>query len=367
MGVKPADKIAAEPGARAIFMPGGRFLRPGETLVQHDLARTLARIAEEGARVFYDGEIAEAIGRDFETGGGLFTTDDLRWATPVVETPLRGSYRDYTLLTDEPPGLGLILLEILQVLEAVDLRSLGWNSPAYLDLVARTMQFAFADAARVLGASASEDPRQLLAPSHTDAVRARVQAGEFAHGSAPAPAAGTTHLAAVDRDRNAVSWVHSSGSGSGVVTPGLGFMHNDHMIMFDPGPGRPGSLAPRTVPVHGGGPVIILREGRPWLAIGSPAGALKTTAIAQVLLSMVEFGLPLQAAVSAPRIHTQHEARVVMVEPSFPSGLGKALAQRGHRVVVSDYTARISAIMVSSDGSLTGGADPRGGGGLEWC
>jgi gamma-glutamyltranspeptidase/glutathione hydrolase len=367
MGVRPADKIAAEPEARAIFMPGGRFLRPGETLIQRDLARTLIRIAESGAQVFYDGEIAQMIGRDFEAHGGLFTTDDLRWAAPVVETPLRGTYRDYTLLTDRPPGLGLILLEILRVLEEIDLRSLGWNSSAYLDVVARAMQFAFADAARVLGASTSQDALQLLAPAHTDAVRTRVRAGEFAHGPAPAPSNGTTHLAAVDRDRNAVSWVHSSGSGSGVVTPGLGFMHNDHMIMFDPRPGRPGSLAPRTVPVHGGGPVIILRGDRPWLAIGSPAGALKTTAITQVLLSVVEFGLPLQAAVSAPRIHTQHEAGVVMVEPNFPSGLSKALARRGHRIVVSDYTARISAIMVAPDGTLGGGADPRGGGGLEWC
>jgi gamma-glutamyltranspeptidase/glutathione hydrolase len=193
-----------------------------------------------------------------------------------------------------------------------------------------------------------------------------VAAGEFPRAGSPAPPAGTTHLAIVDGDHNAVSWVHSSGTGSGVVTPGLGFVHNDHMIMFDPRPGRPGSIAPRAVPVHGGGPVIIEKDGRPFMAIGSPAGALKTTAIAQVLLGITEFGLPVQAAISAPRIHTQQEPAVIMVEPSFPSGLARALQRMGHRMVVSDYTARVSAIMIAETGDLIGGADPRGGGGLEW-
>jgi gamma-glutamyltranspeptidase/glutathione hydrolase len=182
-----------------------------------------------------------------------------------------------------------------------------------------------------------------------------------------APAAGTTHLAVVDQARNVVSWVHSSGNGSGVVTPGLGFVHNDHMVLFNPRPGRPDSIAPRAVPVHGGGPVIMMRGERPFMAIGSPAGALKTTAIAQVLLGVVEFGLPVQAAISSPRIHTQHEAGVVMVEPSFPSGLRNALERRGHRIIVSDYTARVSAVMITDAGVLVGGTDPRGGGGLEWC
>lgn len=367
MGVQPAKKIAAEREARAIFMPHGRLLRVGETLVQRDLARTLGRIAADGARVFYDGEIAEAIGRDFEAHRGLFTTEDLRWAQPVIETPLQGRYRDFAILTDQPPGLGLILLEIMQVLEGLDLRSLGWNSPAYLDVVARTMQYAFADAAQVLGNDTLENAAALLNPTHVAAVRTRVLAGELQHPTSGAPGDGTTHLAVVDSDRNMISWVHSSGSGSGVVTPGLGFVHNDHMIMFDPRPGRPGSIAPRSVPVHGGGPVVVLRNGRPFMAIGSPAGALKTTAIAQVVLSVIEFGLPLQAAISAPRIHTQHEAGLIMLEPSFPSGLRKALQRLGHRIVISDYTARVSAIMLLSDDTLAGGTDPRGGGGLEWC
>jgi len=367
MGVQPSDKIEAEPGARAIFMPEGRLLRVGERLVQRDLARTLERVACDGARVFYDGEIGEQIGRDFEAHGGLFTTDDLRAAAPTLGTPTSARYRDCTFVTDAPPGLGVILLLIMQVLDGIDVRSLGWNSPVYLDVVARTMQWALAEAAGVLTAGSPNGAAALLDPARVASVRDRVARGEFSAASGAAPAReGTTHLAIVDRARNAVSWVHSSGSGSGVVTPGLGFVHNDHMIMFDPHPGRLASLAPRTVPVHGGGPVIILRSGRPWMAIGSPAGALKTTALTQVLLGVLEFGLPLQAAISSPRIHTQHESRTVMVESNFPSGLARALGRLGHRVVVSDYRARVSAVMLSQDGDLVGGADPRGGGGLEW-
>lgn len=365
-GVRIADKLAANPEARQIFLRDGRVWQVGERLVQADLARTLECIATEGGRVFYDGDIAEAIGRDFEAHGGLVTTEDVRWAAPAVEAPVAGQYRNLEILTDSPPSLGVVLLEILGILDGIDLKALGWNTPPYLDLVARAMQFAFADAAAALAADPTGAAARLLDTAHVAAVRARVIAGEASRPAPPLPSTGTTHLAVVDADRNAVSAVHSSGSGSGVVTPGLGFVHNDHMIMFDPRPGRPDSIAPRKVPVHGGGPVIVTRGGRPWMSIGSPAGALKTTAIAQVLLGVVEFGLPLQAAVSAPRIHTQHEAGVVMLEPSFPSGLRRALERAGHGIVISDYTARISAILVT-DGGLTGGADPRGGGGLEWC
>ena len=367
MGVRPAEKIAAEPLAREIFMPDGRLLRVGERLIQRDLARTLERVGHEGARVFYDGEIGAQIGRDFEAHGGLFTTEDLRWAAPTLERPTSALYRGVTLVTDAPPGLGVILLLIMQVCEQLDLRALGWNSPAYFDVVARTMQWAFAEAATVLRTGSSDGAAALLTSARIAAVRDAVLSGAFPQpGAGAASGEGTTHLAVIDRTGNAVSWVHSSGSGSGVVTSGLGFVHNDHMIMFDPRPGRPASLAPRAVPVHGGGPVILLRDDRPFMAIGSPAGALKTTAITQVLLGVLEFGLPLQAAISAPRIHTQHEAGVVMVESSFPSGIARALGRLGHRIVVSDYTARVSAVMVGKNRDLVGGADPRGGGGLEW-
>jgi gamma-glutamyltranspeptidase/glutathione hydrolase len=191
-----------------------------------------------------------------------------------------------------------------------------------------------------------------------------VLAGESPRPHAAVAGDGTTHLAVVDADRTVMSWVHSSGSGSGVVTPGLGFVHNNHMLMFDPRPGRPQSLAPRKIPVHGGGPVIVERDARPVMAIGSPAGGLKTTAITQVLLNVFEFDIPLQAAISAPRVHAQPEG-VVMVEPSFPSGLRRALERAGHRIVISDYAARVSAIELVGD-DLVGGTDPRGGGGLEW-
>jgi gamma-glutamyltranspeptidase/glutathione hydrolase len=363
MGAHPADKIAANQEARAIFMPNGRLLTVGETLVQLDLARTLARIAAEGAAVFYDGEIGAIMGADFEANGGLVTLDDLRWTRPWIDPPGRGRYRGLELLTDDPPGLGVILLLIMRILEGMDLQSLEWNTPACVELASRTMQFAFADTGDLVaqGRSATE----VLEPSRIDGLRARIKNGEFPNGVAAPPGSGTTHLAVIDRDHNVASWVHSSGSGSGVVTPGLGFVHNDHMIMFDPHPGRPSSLAPRTVPVHGGGPVIVLKDGRPLMAIGSPAGALKTTAITQVLLGVLEFGLPLQAAISSPRVHTQQPG-VIMVEPSYPSGLARALAVMGHRIVISDYTARVSAVMVTEDGDLVGGADPRGGGGLEW-
>jgi gamma-glutamyltranspeptidase/glutathione hydrolase len=363
-GLGIPEKIEDDPEARKIFMPNGRLLKLGERLVQRDLARTLDRIAEDGAQIFYEGEIGEAMMKDFGARGGLFTSDDLRACNASVLPPLRSAYRDWTVVTDGPPTLGVVQLQIMRVLEGIDLRRLGWNTPEYLDLVVRTMQFAFVDAAEVLGSDAPDPAGVLLDPARIAARRERVQAGDSPRARAVAGRDGTTHLAVVDSDRNVMSWVHSSGSGSGSVTPGLGFVHNNHMLMFDTRTGGPQSIAPRKVPVHGGGPVIVERDGRPVLAIGSPAGGLKTTAITQVLLNMFEFGIPLQAAISAPRVHTQPEG-VVMVEPSFPSGLRRALERAGHRIVVSEYTARVSAIELVN-GDLVGGADPRGGGGLEW-
>jgi gamma-glutamyltranspeptidase/glutathione hydrolase len=175
----------------------------------------------------------------------------------------------------------------------------------------------------------------------------------------------TTHVSAMDADGNAAAITHSIGMSSGVVHPGLGFQQNCHMVMFDPVPGRRNSIAPGKRPITGGGPVLFMREGRPYLVIGSPAGARKVTAIVQALLNIEDFGMDLSAAVAAERIHVENEPMTVMVEPHFDPRALLGLARLGHRIEFEWYTARLAGVMRDpASGTLTGGSDPRGDRGL---
>ena len=134
--------------------------------------------------------------------------------------------------------------------------------------------------------------------------------------------------------------------------------------MFDPIPGRRNSIAPWKRPVTGGGPTLFLKNGQVFLLIGSPAGARKVTALIQALLNVLDFGMPLQAAVSVDRVHTEDEPRTVVVEPHFPPEPLLGLARLGHRIRFDWYTARLAAVLRHPDGRLEGGTDPRGDRGL---
>jgi len=152
---------------------------------------------------------------------------------------------------------------------------------------------------------------------------------------------------------------------SGVVTPGLGFQYNNDMDAFDPLPGRNNSIAAGKMPVNGGAPSILLKDGQVAMVIGSPAGALKLTAEMQAIVNVIDFGMGMQEAVSALRIHSEDEKRAIVVEPSFPAELAADLEALGNTIRRDRYTARLSAIWRDpGTGRLEGGADPRGGGGL---
>jgi gamma-glutamyltranspeptidase/glutathione hydrolase len=175
----------------------------------------------------------------------------------------------------------------------------------------------------------------------------------------------TTHVSSMDAAGNAAAITHSIGMSSGVVHPGLGFQQNCHMVMFDPVPGRRNSIAPGKRPITGGGPVLFMREDRPYLVIGSPAGARKVTAIVQALLNVEDFGMDLPAAVAAERIHAENEPMTVIVEPHFDPEALLGLARLGYRIDFEWYTARLAGVLRDpTSGTLTGASDPRGDRGL---
>jgi gamma-glutamyltranspeptidase/glutathione hydrolase len=174
----------------------------------------------------------------------------------------------------------------------------------------------------------------------------------------------TTHVSVLDAAGNAAAITHSLGMSSGVVTEGLGFQHNCHMVMFDPTPGSRNAIAPWKRPITGGGPTLFMHDGEVRLVIGSPAGALKATGLIQALLNVEDFGMPLQQAVSVDRIHVEDEPSTVIVEPHFEPRALEGLAAMGHKIRFDWYTARLAGVLKTETGELEGGTDPRGDRGL---
>ena len=356
---------------RQIYLhPDGSVYRIGEQLVQTDYGRTLERIASNGPDEFYEGETAHRMADDFQRNGGLITLADLSAYRAEALEPLQATFRDLDLLTEPAPTVGPVTVEILNIVEGWDLSALGWNSPAYLDRLERAMNAAFIDRLTLLGDPdfADVDQDRLVSKDYAAEIRESIDRAI----SAPSPlAAGpghrdeTTHVSAMDAAGNAAAITHSLGMSSGVVHPGLGFQENCHMVMFDPVPGHRNSIAPGKRPITGGGPVLFMRDGSPYLVIGSPAGARKVTAIVQALLNIEDFGMDLPAAVAAARIHAENEPMTVMVEPHFDPQALLGLARLGHRIDFEWYTARLAGVMRDPvSGTLTGGSDPRGDRGL---
>lgn len=364
------------PACRSIYLhPDGRVYEIGETLVQTDYARTLERIAEQGPDEFYEGETAHLMVADFQQHGGLLGAEDLRRFRADVDDPISSSFRGLQVLTESAPSVGVVTLEILNIIEPWNLAAMGWNSSEYLDRLVRAMHVAFRDRMTVLGdPEFVEVPQErLLSADYAASLRRAVELGRELvdyEGIQELPAAGsgqvdeTTHVSVVDRAGNAAAVTHSLGMSSGVVNPGLGFQHNCHMSMFDPSPSRRNSIAPWKRPITGGGPVLFLKNGHVFLLIGSPAGARKVTALVQALLNVLDFDMPLQQAVSVDRVHTEDEPRTVVVEPHFPPEPLLGLARLGHRIRFDWYTARLAAVLQRADGTLEGGTDPRGDRGL---
>lgn len=361
----PRLTLTATSACEAIYLRNGEVYRPGDRLVQVDYGRTLQAITRHGPEAFYDGEIAEAMSRDVEQHEGLFSAEDLRRYQPLIGEPLRGSFKGYEILSDPPPGSGTLLIEILNVLDGVDLRHLGLNTVRYFDVLARVFRRVFEDRATYMA-----DPRFVNVPvnmltsrSYADQVRKDVLEAPLASGADGGGHEGTTHVSVMDGEGNAAAITHTVCDASGVVVPGLGFMLNNDMSAFDPRPGRRNSIAAGKSPVNGGAPTLLMKDGRAVLAIGSPAGPRKVTAVTQALVNMTVFGMRLDEALAADRIHQQ--VGPLTVDPEFPSETIRGLERMGHQVEVSGYTARVAAVSrEAGTDRLTGATDRWGGKGL---
>lgn len=351
------------PGRRIYFHPSGALYRPGQRVRNPDLARTLRRIADKGADVFYTGEIAEEIAADMARHGGLITYEDLRGYATTRTDPLWGAYRGRRVATNRPPGGGVMLLEMLHVLEGFDLAGLGHNTPAYIRVVAEAMRRATIDKDAHVGDPAFVDvPLDRLldrgyAARLADEIRRGVRARVPRLGGAPPPP-NTTHVCAVDAEGNAASMTHSLGMPSGVITEGLGFMYNGCMGVFDPRPGRAGSIAPGKSRFSAMCPSIVFQGDAPDIVIGAPGGAHIAIGVLQVLLNAIDFGMPIAEAVAAPRFSATSD--VIDVSNRIPTFVTRELEAMGNAVARShlSYAFASPHALAREGGRWRGGADP---------
>jgi gamma-glutamyltranspeptidase/glutathione hydrolase len=358
------------PATRKIYTGSdGHPYAVGELLRNPDMGRTYRRIARDGAEDFYSGEIAARIVNDMAEHGGLITLDDLAACAPEDNPPLWGNYRGYRIATNNPPGGGIQLIEMLNILESFDLRAMGHNSPEYIRIVAEAMKIATADKDAKVG-----DPRFVRVPieeltSKDYAVRCadRIRRGEKTHvprfNRGGAESKHTTQVCVVDTDGNAVTMTHTLGQPSGVVTDGLGFMYNGAMAVFDPRPGHAGSLEPGKARFSALSPTIVFGSGEePFLVLGAPGATYITMGNLQVMLNVIEFGMDAQQAVSAPRFAAVSDT--IEVSNRIFHATERALQAQGYatlRHAQSYQFAWVHAIRCV-DGRLDGGADPATGG-----
>lgn len=361
--VDVAERLALSKTGREIYFRGdGTVKKIGERVENPDLATTLERIARHGAEIFYEGEIAEEIDADMKANGGLLSIDDLKGYRTVRTEPLRGSYRGFDIATNHPPGGGVMLLEMLNILENFDLQGMGHNSTEYIRTVCEAMKAATSDKDNHVGDPAFFDVplKRLTSKDYAADIAAAIKAGQRMQvvrlNTPETP--DTTHVAVVDKDGNCVTMTHSLGMPSGVITDGLGFMYNGCMGVFDPRPGRAGSIAPGKSRFSSLCPTIAFKEGSPRVVLGAPGGTQIAMGVLQALLNVLDFDMSMSDAVSMPRFSSTSDAIDIMNR--IPDYVVEPLRDQGYEVIRSALTFGIAAVhgIRIDGGRLSGGADP---------
>jgi gamma-glutamyltranspeptidase/glutathione hydrolase len=371
------------PSAR-MFLPGGRPPAPGDRWRAPDLARSLRAVAAGGAETFYRGALAERLLACLREAGAPFEPAD--FARQLDETfvyrPLATEYRGATVHETGPVSQGFLLLAQLNLLEGFDLGSLPLLGPDRLHLMVEAKKLAFADRNRYAGdpAFVSWPLERLISKRHADRQRAAIDPAR-ARGPegalVPEHAADTTYFAVVDRDGNAVSFIHSLSAafGSGVVAGDTGITLNNRAGRgFTLEEGHPNVIAPGKRTMHTLNAYLVTREGRPWLVGGTPGGDQQTQWNAQVITAIIDHGLSPAEAVEAPRWFsfpgtdpaTLAQPLVVRVEDRVPEATRRELARRGHALEVLPAWGGGGAVQLiqvdRARGILRGASDPRTGG-----
>jgi len=376
--MKEYQKVLQEfPSTIKVLQPNGRWPMAGEIFRQPDLARTLKNIAKNGADAFYRGTLAAHIAEFYQANGGVLSAEDLAGYQAKWVAPISTNYRGYTFYTQPPSSSAIAVLEQLNMLEAYDLKALGHNSPEYLHLIGEVMRLAIADRNRYVG-----DPDFVKVP--VEKLLSKSYAAErrkLIHLDSTIPVATasdvdaqgdkhTTHLSVVDGDDNMVALTQTLGDlfGSGVITADTGVLFSDEMRHLHLDPNDPSRLEPGKRSRSNQSPLIVLKDGKPFMTIGTPGSNGIWQRIVQVIVNIVDFGMDVQTAITAPRMiyggraETGTEFKPVFkVEDRIPLATLNALRAKGYEVIsVKDDDGRVNGIVIDpATGFRLGGADPR--------
>lgn len=362
--VSTAERIAyTENGRRLYCREDGSPKRVGDGVKNPDLGNTLRLIAKGGADVFYTGEIAERIASDMRAHGGLVSMTDLANYQPKDCKPLWSTYRGFKVSSNQPPGGGIMLIEMLNILENFNLGEIGHNSSEYLRVVAEAMKRATIDKDNHVGDPAfiNVPVEKLISKEYAKVAAEQIRLGnklEVSRLNTGFPSKDTTQVSVVDGDGNCVTMTHSLGMPSGVITEGLGFMYNGCMGVFDPRPGRAGSLAPGKARFSSICPSIFFKGDDPCLVIGAPGATQIAMGVLQASLNVLDFDMTMTEAVSSARFSATSNA--IDLSNRIPYAVERDLNAQGYETIRSPYTYGFAAVhgVRIDDGHLDGGADP---------
>lgn len=372
----PVSEIVAGQWSRAVeslgtaavrlgpFLPGGRAPVHGEPFRNPALARTLAEMAGGGARAFYSGKIRKAIVESTRALGGFLNEADFEEFDVEWVEPLSVRYRECEVFELPPNTQGVTALEMLRIVEAWDLPSLGHNSADYVHRLVEAKKHAFGDRNTLVADPRFEaDPSsRILSSEHIAEIRRTIDP-KRAGPSTPSFAGNgdTVCFSVVDRDRNAVSFINSlfESFGCGIVAGDTGICLHNRGRGFSLDPLHPNRMAPRKRPLHTLIPGLAMRDGRPWLAFGLMGGDMQAQGHVQVLLNLIDFGMNVQEAGDVPRF--RHDPEGISLESAFGPAVREELQARGHEIrELPGGFGGYQAVMIDPDtGTLAGGSDHR--------
>ena len=376
------DKISQFPETARTLTKNGHVYEFGKNMVLRDLGQTFRKIAEVGPHVFYGGEVAGIIATDMAENDGWITKEDLDKYRAAPRRPVVGAYRNYEIVSMPPPSSGASLIQILSILEDFDLKRLGHNSPETIHLMAEAMKLALADRKKYVA-----DPKFVSIPTEklTSKGYAEKLRREISHDKATPSThfdildeghvGSTAHVSVIDGEGNMVSLTESLECflGSGVTIPGTGLLMNDEMHDFDLDVRSPNCIKPDKRPLSNMAPTLIMKDGSPYMVLGSAGGQSIIPSIIQVIVNIIDFNMMPQKAIESPRFSCQHGR--VYVETRIPENVRRELGRMGHKIIAGGMPVRalewmskgrnlyyggVQVVLLDQDkNKVYGGADPR--------
>ncbi len=377
--------------AKIFLKKDGSIYKDGDLLIQKDLAKTLKILQKEGADAFYKGKIAQQIDKQMKDNGGILTKEDLENYKVVWRKPVEGSYRGYKILSTPPPSSGGVhIIEILNILENADMKSLGYMSSESISTMTEAMRQSYADRAAFMGDPDFVDiPIDFLmnkdyAKKIYNNIKGKVIPSDKIKASlgilkpTSVPNIGrdgdnTTHYSIVDKWGNAVSITYTLNKryGSAVVLDGYGFLLNDEMENFSLKSGFPNrhglvegdnnAIAPNKRPLSSMSPTMVFKDGNLYMVLGTPGSGKIISTLVQVIVNVIDYDMDIATAIAAPRFHTQWLPDRIEVERfSINKDTAKVLQKMGYKILQAPDMCDVNAVLIDQDsGDIYGANDPR--------